>query len=483
MLYCNKILLGKHDKKAINWRIAIEIMNQREQYKRIMKFLSSSTLIAIQMILYKNIWMGYYSNNIELPFFRKGNWLMIALYGVLLVFFVHTYGGWKVGYLRRGDIIYSQSLGIICVNAITYIQICLLDRHFVNLLPIIVMTFGQVSIVTIWAIVFQGIYSKVFPPRRMILVYGERPAFGLKNKINTRKDKYNICGMINIDQGLEKIYEQIQQYEAVIIGDIPATVRNQIMKYCFSKSIRIYMLPKISDIILRGSDNIHLFDSPILLARNNGFTFEQKIMKRTMDIVVSLILLIVLSPIMLLTAVLIKLYDGGPAIHRQTRLTMGGKEFDVYKFRSMIVDAEGDGIARLAAEHDVRVTPIGKVIRRTRIDELPQFFNILKGEMSLVGPRPERPQIAAEYREHMPEFDYRLKVKGGLTGYAQIYGKYNTTPYDKLKLDLMYIENYSLRLDIQLILMTLKVVFMKESTEGVAEGQITATLEEQIWRK
>jgi len=162
---------------------------------------------------------------------------------------------------------------------------------------------------------------------------------------------------------------------------------------------------------------------------------------------------------------------------------MDGKEFDVYKFRSMVVDAEKDGVARLAAEGDVRVTSIGKVIRRTRIDELPQLFNILKGEMSLVGPRPERPQIAAEYREYMPEFDYRLKVEGGLTGYAQIYGKYNTTPYDKLKLDLMYIENYSFRMDLKLIMMTLKVLFMKDSTEGIAEGQTTATLEENTWEK
>lgn len=243
------------------------------------------------------------------------------------------------------------------------------------------------------------------------------------------------------------------------------------------------MLPKISDIILRGTDDIHLFDSPLLLARNNGFTFEQKVMKRATDIVLSIILLIFASPIMLIAAILIKWHDGGTIIHKQTRLTMGGKEFDVYKFRSMIMNAEKDGVARLSAEGDVRVTPVGKVIRRTRIDELPQLFNILKGEMSLVGPRPERPQIAEEYREYMPEFDYRLKVKGGLTGYAQIYGKYNTTPYDKLKLDLMYIENYSFRLDLKLILMTLKVLFMKESTEGIAEGQTTATLEEQQWKE
>lgn len=452
-------------------------MNQREQFKRIIKFLSSVIVIALQMALFWIIWMYYYNNNIELPFFRKGNWMMAALYGVLLSFFINTYGGFKIGYLRKGDIIYSQALANICVNAVTYIQICLLDRHFVNALPLLILTFIQSMVIALWANIFQWIYGILFPARKMILVCGERPEFGLKNKMNARDDKYNICEMVNIRYGMDHIYEKINDYEAVIIGDIPSQCRNQIMKFCFEKSIRTYMLPKISDIILRGSDDIHLFDSPLLLARNNGFTFEQKFMKRTTDIIISIFLLVLTSPIMLIVAILIKLYDGGTIVHKQTRLTMAGKEFNVYKFRSMIMNAEKDGIARLAAEGDVRVTPIGKIIRRIRIDELPQLFNILKGEMSLVGPRPERPQIAAEYREYMPEFDYRLKVKGGLTGYAQIYGKYNTTPYDKLKLDLMYIENYSFRLDLKLILMTLKVIFMKDSTEGVAEGQLTATID------
>lgn len=458
-------------------------MNQKEQYKRIIKLLASLTVIVVQMWLYWNVWMRYYSNNIELPFFRKGNWLMVVLYGILLLFFINAYGGLKIGYLRKLDVIYSQALAEICVNMITYIQICLLDRHFVNAVPLIAMTLIQSIVAVAWVNVFQWIYGNMFPPRKMILIYGERPAFGLKEKINTRKDKYDICAMVDIRKGMDFVYQKVEMYDAVIIGDVPAQKRNQIMKYCFDRSIRTYMLPKISDIIMRGADDIHLFDSPLLLARNSGFSFEQKIMKRVTDIVISLVLLLVASPIMLITAILIKLYDGGSPVHKQARLTIGGKEFNVYKFRSMIVDAEKDGVARLAAENDLRVTPIGKVIRRIRIDELPQLFNVLKGEMSLVGPRPERPQIALEYRKHMPEFDYRLKVKGGLTGYAQIYGKYNTTPYDKLKLDIMYIENYSFRLDFKLILMTLKVVFMKESTEGVGEGQTTATLEDYLWKK
>ena len=374
-------------------------------------------------------------------------------------------------------------MGLFCVNAITYIQICLLDRHFVNAGPLFIITVLQIAVIVLWASFFQWIYSKMFPPRKMILIYGERPAFGLMNKIRTRDDKYNICETVNVKRGMEYVASRIQDYDSVIIGDIPCQARNHILKYCFEHSIRTYILPKISDIMLRGADDINLFDSPLLLARNQGFTFEQKVLKRTMDIVLSLVGIILSSPLMLLTALAILIQDGAPVIHKQTRLTMGGKEFCVYKFRSMIKDAEKDGVARLSAEKDVRVTPVGKIIRRVRLDELPQLFNILKGDMSLVGPRPERPQVAAEYREYMPEFDYRLKVKGGLTGFAQIYGKYNTTPYDKLKLDLMYIENYSFRLDLKLIFMTVKILFMKESTEGVAEGQTTAALEEEGYQR
>ena len=150
-------------------------------------------------------------------------------------------------------------------------------------------------------------------------------------------------------------------------------------------------------------------------------------------------------------------------------MTQGGRNFEIYKFRTMVQNAEKLSGARLASEHDPRILPVGRLLRATRLDELPQIYNILKGEMSVVGPRPERPELAAEIIKEIPEFSYRLKVKAGLTGYAQIYGKYNTTFYDKLKMDLMYIRNYSLLLDLKLILMTPKILLMKESTEGVAD--------------
>ena len=224
---------------------------------------------------------------------------------------------------------------------------------------------------------------------------------------------------------------------------------------------------------------IHLFDTPLLLFRNKGLSIEQQILKRCFDILASLIALVIASPFMLVIAICIKAYDGGPVFFTQDRLTKNGRVFKVYKFRSMRVE-KNDGEYRMTRKNDDRVTPVGKVIRNIHFDELPQLLNILLGDMSLVGPRPESPQLAKEYCEFMPEFAFRLKVKAGLTGYAQVYGKYNTTPYDKLKLDLAYIERYSFLLDLKLILMTVKVLFQKENTEGIEAWQNSAATEDNL---
>nr|MCR4568112.1 sugar transferase [Pseudobutyrivibrio sp.] len=217
-------------------------------------------------------------------------------------------------------------------------------------------------------------------------------------------------------------------------------------------------------------------DTPLYVCKNVGMDGISAALKRFGDIVISLLAIIVGAIPMAIIAILIHAYDGGPVFYKQTRCTIGGKEYKIIKFRSMVVDAEKDGKARLASENDDRITPIGHFIRATRFDELPQFFNILKGEMSFVGPRPERPEIIKEYVKEVPEFAFRTHVKAGLTGYAQVYGKYNTTSLDKLKLDMMYVEKCSVLLDIQLILMTLRVIFTKDSTEGVTEGETNANV-------
>ena len=225
-------------------------------------------------------------------------------------------------------------------------------------------------------------------------------------------------------------------------------------------------MPKITDVILKSSETLEAFDSPMFLNRNSGITPEQAVVKRLSDIIMSLMGLIIASPFMLVIAAAIKLEDHGPVFYKQKRCTKDGKVFEILKFRSMIVNAEQSGISVPATERDPRITKVGRVIRATRFDELPQIINILKGEMSVVGPRPERIEHVREYSAEIPEFKYRMAVKGGLTGYAQVYGKYNTTPYDKLKLDLLYIQNYSIFLDLEIILKTVQVMFTKESTEG-----------------
>ena len=286
-------------------------------------------------------------------------------------------------------------------------------------------------------------------------------------------DKFQVKEKMPLSAGMDAIWERILQFDAVLVGDIPAKERNLLIKYCFEKDIRCYCIPKIADIMVIHSEQIDLFDTPLLLLRNNGLTYRQMFVKRVMDIVFAFVGILLASPVMLLIAAAIKAYDSGPVFYSQSRQTMGGREFQILKFRSMVVDSEKHG-ARLAKRHDSRITPVGRLIRRLHFDELPQLFNILKGEMSLVGPRPERAEITNEYAKAIPEFPYRLKVKAGLTGYAQVYGQYNTAPYDKLKLDLSYISNYSIWLDIKLIVLTVKILFQKEKSEGVEGSQKTA---------
>ena len=457
-------------------------MKKREQYKRMIMFLASALIVALETAIFAYIWFHYYADEeiIGKTFWNKGNFVVIGQYALMIFLFYRIYGGFKVGYLRVFEVLYSQILSVLCVNMITYLQLSLIGRwKFTrHILPLVYMTGIDLVIVIAWVVFMRMIYERIYPPRNMLLIYGAHNPKDLIQKISTREDKYNICEMIHLSWGEEKIKEKIAEYPAVILGDIPSHERNVFLKYCFEKNIRCYSIPKISDILLRNADSIHLFDTTLMLSRNRGLTVEQEFVKRVMDIVFSLVGLVIASPFMLVIAFLIKVYDGGPVFYKQNRLTKDGKVFQILKFRSMKVQSEKKG-ARLAMKDDDRITPVGKVLRQIHFDELPQIFNILKGDMSLVGPRPERPEIAQEYLKEIPEFNYRLKVKAGLTGYAQVYGKYNTTPYDKLKLDLTYIETYSVVQDIKLLMLTFKILFQKENTEGVERWQVTAAPREE----
>ena len=449
-------------------------MSKREDYKRFIVFCLASLVVLAQMAVFAYVWYTVYRGQIDEPFWRKGNWVLIAIYGLMFAMFAKLYGGLKVGYLKRVDVFYSLTLALLCTNVVEYFEITLINRWFLSPGPMIEMTGLQLILIIIWIWGSRYIYSKLYRARKLLVIYGDRdPGDDLIHKMNSRKDKYDISGKVHSSVGEREIHKLMRNYDGVIIWDLPSMERNRYLKYCFAHSIRCYVSPKISDIILMGSDRIHLFDTPLLMSRNMGLSIDQRAAKRVMDMVISGIGIVITSPIMLIIALAVKLYDRGPVFYFQERLTVGGRSFMICKFRSMCVDSEKNG-ARLASKHDSRITPVGKVLRNLHLDELPQLFNVFKGDMSLVGPRPERKTIMCEYEKELPEFYYRLKVKAGLTGYAQVYGKYNTTPYDKLKLDLFYIENYSFLLDIKLIFMTVKIFFQKEVSEGVDDKQVNA---------
>ena len=455
-------------------------MKMLKEYKGTVNLLMTATVIFIQSLLFYLTWDIVYNDTLRYsPFYNKGLILLVVIYIVMYIAFSNIYGGFRVGYYRVSDVIYSQLLSTLFVNAITYAEVSLMDRRLLNPTAFIVMTVAQIFISILWAYFSNKIYFKIFPPMNVVIVYGNENVNTFIKKMDKRWDKYKISKIVDVDCGFEEVMNQVEGYDAVVIYDVESFKRNKILKECYKRSMSVYMTPKISDIIIGSSDAIHLFDTPLFLSKNTGMSYEQKFIKRVMDVVISLLAIILTSPIMLIIAICINI-DGGNVLFKQNRLTADNKVFEIYKFRSMIINAEEDGVPRLASKEDTRITKIGKIIRKIRFDELPQLFNVLKGDMSLVGPRPERPEIAKAYIDIVPEFEFRTRVKAGLTGYAQIMGKYNTTAYDKLKLDLMYIEKFSLLLDFKILLMTIKYLFTpsnEESTEGFDKNDIFSDYE------
>ena len=419
-------------------------------------------------------WYLYYAKHIASPFYAKGDYLVMALFFVLFVIFGRVYDAFLMSMQRISEIVYAQFLAVAVSDFIMYIVIWLLSKHLPNILPGVAALIGQVILAAVWAYNAHHAYFKIFPPQATAVIYDTR--HGIEKLIGKYglDTKYKVVLTATADECIANL-AMLDGVSTVFMSGIHSHDRNVILKYCVENNIGIFVIPRIGDTIMSGAYPMHMFHLPMLKVGRYHPQPEYLFIKRLLDIVISAVALVVLSPIFLVTAIAIKVTDHGPVFYKQIRLTKDGKEFGILKFRSMRVDAEKDGVARLSSgEHDDRITPVGRVIRACRIDELPQLLNILRGELSIVGPRPERPEIAAQYCEEMPEFSLRLQAKAGLTGYAQIYGKYNTTPYDKLVMDLMYIAHPSIVEDIKIMFATVKILFMPESTEGISEGQTTA---------
>lgn len=434
---------------------------ERKYYYR---YLCTAIFAIVVTLTYGIVWYRFAKeNNVTGHLLGTANIAMsIGIYLILYLLMGKYLRTFKIGVDRKTNLIMSQIITLFTVAVFQiFISMAVTGQfRFVGKLFVIyiLMAAFQSVILSILIIILVDVYRKLFPALEVLEIYGEYQN-GLCDKVSSRKDKYHVAKLMHYSEGIEKICREFNNYDAVLINDIPSEVRNEILKKCYELNKRVYFTPKISDIIARSSEELNLFDTPLCLCKNIGLSKAQLLWKRFFDVLLSGIAIVILSPVLLIVSIAIHAEDGGPVFFRQERVTLNGKRFMILKFRSMIVDAEKDG----------RITKVGNIIRATRIDELPQLLNIFKGDMSIVGPRPERWEHDEMYAEDIPEWPLRLKVKGGLTGYAQVYGKYNTTALDKLKLDLFYITNYSLMLDIQILFETIKIIFQKESTEGFSE--------------
>ena len=420
-------------------------------------------------------WIKYFNPYVPTPFFKLGNYFLAAVLLFTYVGFVKIYGGFLVGTSPVSDLMFSQIISIAFLQAVAYVIFSLLSYRLVSVLPFLVMFLTFSAFAVVWVLVIDFIYFKLHAPKKTIVVFNNVDSYQSIKGIRDIKKRFRVTRTVNSEKtSLDELYEYMKSVDAVFLCGVPSDYRNEVVKKCIATGKIAYVKPKISDTIIRGGRTIQLMNIPVYRCKRSDASLIYQLGKRAADIVFSLVALILLSPLMLIVAAAIKAEDGGPVFYRQTRLTLNGKQFKIIKFRSMKTDAEKDGVARLAEDNDDRITKVGRIIRKLRLDELPQLLNILSGSMSIVGPRPERPEIAEEYEESIPEFSLRLQAKAGLTGYAQVYGKYNTPPYDKVQMDLMYIANQSFSEDFRLILMTLKIMFVPSSTEGVDKKQRTA---------
>lgn len=423
-------------------------------------------------------WSYFYASQITHPFYYVGNLIMVFLFGLFYYFTSHLYNGYSLPISRIYELVYSQALAALISDGILYLITILINRHYISFFPFVPTFLLQFFLITLWTVTAHQWYFREFPPKKTVVILGQGQNVDKLVKQYGMDVHFDVQSVVPVEECLKDIPGTIGQAEVVFCCGLHSHNRNLVTKYCVAHKIGTYVIPRIGDVIMDSAKKVHLFHLPMMAVQRYNPSPEFLFFKRFYDIVLSLVALVLFAPIMAAVAVAIKLTDGGDIFYRQARLTKDGKVFQVLKFRSMRMDAEKDGVARLSTgENDPRVTKVGRFIRAVRFDELPQLLNILKGDMAIVGPRPERPEISAQYAKAMPEWNLRLQTKCGLTGYAQVYGQYNTTPYDKLLLDLMYIAKPSLFEDFKIIFATVKILFMKDSTEGVAEGQVTAEVE------
>lgn len=456
-----------------------------------MKKLEKTALFVMKVILFLGlfiIFFGLFSiDNPQILRTSRTAAITMTTFVILGISMTAVYGGFAVGKKKSKDIVAPLSIAAFITDIVTYLQLSIMNVNQYNKPHLIFESLGillltiilQVCLIYVMVHLGNFLYFKINPPEQCIVICSDiEKSKDILYKIGRYKKQFHITDVITCENANIKKY--IRHCDSIFLYEVPSEHKSFIIDYAYKYLKNIYLTTETSDVVINYAKPMVLDDISVLASNVKGLSIEQRFLKRLIDIIISLTAIIITSPIMIIEAILIKSYDKGPVFFKQERATLNGKVFNVLKFRTMIVDADKkDGGYHPATKKDSRITPVGKVLRRLRLDELPQFFNILKGDMSVVGPRPERVEHVEMYTADLPQFSYRLRVKAGLTGLAQISGKYNTSPKDKLMLDLMYIEKYSIWTDIMLMFQTLSVFFKSESTQGFEENEMIEFVKHQ----
>ncbi|MCR4672505.1 MAG: exopolysaccharide biosynthesis polyprenyl glycosylphosphotransferase [Lachnospiraceae bacterium] len=430
--------------------------------------------------LFAYIWIIYYNSKAFTVLAVQGATVVILAYVIMYNMLCHTYRAFKIASNSLGNALFGQLVSFGIADLVSWVSCCLMHRWYVDIIPGLRIVFVQLFCTGFLIFIMKRVLRKHLIPKATIIIRGrdipcaETDLFK-KKLMKKYAHLYRVYRIMSEDSlpttdrnEVELLAGYLDEAETIILYEVSHEWRRVLFQASIRDKKELLVTPTISDVFLEGFNHKPYIDTPILKFEYNSEKSAYRVVKRILDVIFSVIALVILSPLFLVVAICIKAEDGGPVFYKQERYTMNARKFRIIKFRSMVVDAEKNGFIP-STEGDPRITKVGKVIRATRIDELPQIINILKGDMSWVGPRPERTEHVEEYTKNIPEFNYRLLVRGGLTGYAQVFGKYNTTAYDKLRLDLIYIENFSVLMDLRILVLTLKIIFTPEATEGFTQ--------------
>ena len=434
---------------------------------------------AISVVLYLILGIAFFVclsvNNYFLRHINRTLATTLLTFTAMSIAMHAVYGGFDVGRKKNKPVISAMISGIAITDIITYIQLQIMNVNPNNnatlilfgpdLLYLLLCYVIQVIVIILFVRVGNQLYFYFTPPRRCLLILGSPSQ---EEALRAKIERYRLQWRVEdtVLYNVPDLAQRIEMADVIFLGAVPGRAKVALLKLCYDDRKDVMCKAELEDIMLCNARPTIVDDAAFLSMEYNKITPFQRFAKRFGDILISLFALIVFSPFILLISLLIKLEDGGPVIFKQSRLTVAGRPFTIRKFRTMKVHSELDEVQVSVSVDDPRITKVGSFLRRYRLDEIPQFFNILIGDMSVVGPRPEMMANVARYKMNLPSFVYREKMKAGLTGYAQIEGRYNTSAEDKLMLDMMYIESFSIWLDVKLILRTVTIFLKKDSTQG-----------------